>query len=228
MEQVISSLKFSLLEKEQFNQYYELLVEENKKYNLTNITEINEVYIKHFYDSLMMGKFVDLTNDVSLCDIGSGAGFPSIPLKIKYPNLKVTIIEPTQKRINFLKLVCEKLNLKDVTLICDRAETAIINYREKFDIVTARAVSNLSMLLELTIPFVKVNGIMVAYKGQAYNEEIENAKLAFEKLNSKVIYIHKYELINELGSRYLIEIKKNEKTNIKYPRRFAEIKKKPL
>ena len=109
----------------------------------------------------MMGKYVDLTNDVSLCDIGSGAGFPSIPLKIKYPNLKVTIIEPTQKRINFLKLVCEKLNLKDVTLICDRAETAIINYREKFDIVTARAVSNLSMLLELTIPFVKVNGIMV-------------------------------------------------------------------
>jgi len=89
-------------------------------------------------------------------------------------------------------------------------------------------VSNLSMLLELTIPFVKVNGIMVAYKGQAYNEEIENAKLAFEKLKSKVIYIHKYELINELGSRYLIEIKKNEKTNIKYPRRFAEIKKKPL
>lgn len=228
MEQVISSLKFSLLEKELFNQYYELLVEENKKYNLTNITEINEVYIKHFYDSLMMGKFVDLTNDVSLCDIGSGAGFPSIPLKIKYPNLKVTIIEPTQKRINFLKLVCEKLNLKDVTLICDRAETAIINYREKFDIVTARAVSNLSMLLELTIPFVKVNGIMVAYKGQAYYEEIENAKLAFEKLKSKVIYIHKYELINELGSRYLIEIKKNEKTNIKYPRRFAEIKKKPL
>lgn len=228
MEQVVSSLNFTNEQKEKFDKYYTLLVEENKKYNLTNITELDEVYIKHFYDSLMMGKFINLKEIESLCDIGSGAGFPSIPLKIVYPNLKVTIIEPTLKRVKFLELVCKELGLEGVTLICDRAETAISNYRETFDIVTARAVSNLSMLLELCVPFVKVKGSLIAYKGISYEDEIKAAKNALEKLKSHVIYIHKYNLINDLGKRYLLEIQKEEKTNLKYPRRYAEIKKKPL
>lgn len=228
MEQVVSSLNFTNEQKEKFDKYYTLLVEENKKYNLTNITELDDVYIKHFYDSLMMGKFVNLEEIETLCDIGSGAGFPSIPLKIVYPNLKVTIIEPTLKRIKFLELVCKELSLDGVTLICDRAEVAINNYREAFDIVTARAVSNLSMLLELCIPFAKVKGSLIAYKGMAYEDEIKAAKNALEKLNSQIIYIHKYNLINDLGKRYLLEIQKEGKTNIKFPRRYAEIKKKPL
>lgn len=227
MEQVINELKLTSLQEEKFKIYYDFLVEENKKYNLTAITELDEVYIKHFYDSTMMMKFVDLEGK-RLCDIGSGAGFPSIPLKIIIPSLRVTIIEPTLKRVNFLKELVKRLELDNVEIICARAEDIISDYRESFDIVTARAVSNLRMLLELTIPFVRVGGSLVSYKGVSYNEEIIESKNALQKLNSKVIYIHKYNLLNEMGKRYLIEIKKNEKTNSKYPRRFAEIKNKPL
>lgn len=227
MEQVINLLKLTSLQEEKFKLYYDFLVEENKKYNLTAITELDEVYIKHFYDSTMMMKFVDLEGK-SLCDIGSGAGFPSIPLKIIIPSLRVTIIEPTLKRVNFLKELIKRLELDNVEIICARAEDIISDYRESFDIVTARAVSNLRMLLELTIPFVRVDGSLVSYKGVSYNEEIIESKNALQKLNSEVIYIHKYNLLNEMGKRYLIEIKKNEKTNSKYPRRFAEIKNKPL
>lgn len=227
MEQVINLLKLTSLQEEKFKLYYDFLVEENKKYNLTAITELDEVYIKHFYDSTMMMKFVDLEGK-SLCDIGSGAGFPSIPLKIIIPSLRVTIIEPTLKRVNFLKELIKRLELDNVEIICARAEDIISDYRESFDIVTARAVSNLRMLLELTIPFVRVGGSLVSYKGVSYNEEIIESKKALQKLNSEVIYIHKYNLLNEMGKRYLIEIKKNEKTNSKYPRRFAEIKNKPL
>lgn len=227
MEQVINDLKLTKEQIEKFSKYYEFLVSENQKYNLTAITNIDEVYVKHFYDSLLMGKFIDLNNK-TLCDIGSGAGFPSIPLKIMFPELKVTIIEPTQKRIRFLEQLMEMLQLKDVELICKRAEEAINVYRECFDIVTARAVSNLRMLLELSIPFVKVNGDLIAYKGSSYEEELENSKNALHKLDSQVIYIHKYDLPREMGKRYLIQIKKNKKTDVKFPRRFSEIKNKPL
>lgn len=227
MEEVIKRLNLNSKKIEQFKIYYEFLIEENKKYNLTAITDESEVYIKHFYDSVMMGKFIDL-EEKTLCDIGSGAGFPSIPLKIMYPSLKVTIIEPTLKRINFLKELIKKLELDNVELVCKRAEDAIINYRESFDIVTARAVSNLRMLLELTIPYAKVNGSLISYKGSSYQEELELANNAIEKLKSKVSNIYEYDLLNGMGKRYLIEIKKYEKTTSKYPRRFAEIKNKPL
>lgn len=227
MEEVIKRLNLSSRKIEQFKIYYEFLVEENKKYNLTAITDESEVYIKHFYDSVMLGNFIDLEGK-TLCDIGSGAGFPSIPLKIMYPTLKVTIIEPTLKRINFLKELIKKLELESVELVCKRAEDAIITYRENFDIVTARAVSNLRMLLELTIPYVKVNGSLVSYKGSSYQEELFLASNALNKLSSKVVNIYDYDLLKEMGKRYLIEIKKSEKTISKYPRRFAEIKNKPL
>lgn len=228
MEQVINSLNISLEKNQKFNKYYEFLISENEKYNLTNITELDDVYIKHFYDSLMMSKFIDLKNVENLCDIGSGAGFPSIPLKIMYPHLKITIIEPTLKRINFLKKLCEILELDNVTLINDRAECAIINMREKFDIVTARAVSNLPMLLEICIPYVKVNGLFVAYKGQTYQEEISQSKKALEILKSSIDNIYSYDLFNDYGVRYLLSIRKKEITNTKYPRRYSDIKKKTL
>ncbi len=228
MEQVINSLNISLEKNQKFNKYYEFLISENEKYNLTNITELDDVYIKHFYDSLMMSEFIDLKNVENLCDIGSGAGFPSIPLKIMYPHLKITIIEPTLKRINFLKKLCEILELDNVTLINDRAECAIINMREKFDIVTARAVSNLPMLLEICIPYVKVNGLFVAYKGQTYQEEISQSKKALEILKSSIDNIYSYDLFNDYGVRYLLSIRKKEITNTKYPRRYSDIKKKTL
>lgn len=213
---------------ESFNKYYELLVEENNKYNLTNITQKDEVFEKHFNDSIYMNKIIDLNSVESLCDIGSGAGFPALPLKIAYPHLKITIIEPTLKRVNFMKMVCDKLDLKDVTIINGRAEDVIKDYRETFDVVTARAVANLQMLLELTVPYAKVNGYVISYKGSNAKEELALCNNAFNILKCSIHEIKEYELNDSYGKRTLIKIVKNEKTNNKYPRRFAEIKKKLL
>ena len=144
----------------QFKIYYEFLISENEKYNLTSITNKDEVYIKHFYDSIQLENIINFEKKIDMCDVGSGAGFPSIPLKILYPNINLTIIEPTLKRCNFLKELCEKLKLENVTIINDRAE----NIKDlKFDIVTARAVSNLPILLELCIPLTKGNAYFIAY-----------------------------------------------------------------
>ena len=213
---------------EAFNKYYEVLVEENSKYNLTNITLKDEVFEKHFNDSIYMNKIIDLNSVESLCDIGSGAGFPALPLKIAYPHLKITIIEPTLKRVNFMRMICNILDLKDVTIINGRAEDVINDYREAFDVVTARAVANLQMLLELTVPYAKVNGYVISYKGSSATEELSLCNNAFTLLKCKVEQIKEYELNDNYGRRTLIKILKNEKTNIKYPRRFSEIKKKLL
>ena len=211
-----------------FNKYYELLVEENSKYNLTNITEKNDVFEKHYNDSIYMNKIIDLNTVESLCDIGSGAGFPALPLKIAYPHLKITIIEPTLKRVNFMKMVCDMLDLKDVTIINGRAEDIIKDYRECFDVVTARAVANLQMLLELTVPYAKINGYVISYKGSNASEELSLCDNAFNVLKCNVEEIKEYELNDNYGKRTLIKIIKKDKTNTKYPRRFAEIKKKLL
>ncbi len=213
---------------DKFNKYYELLVEENNKYNLTNITAKDEVFEKHFNDSIYMNKIIDLNNVETLCDIGSGAGFPALPLKIAYPHLKITIIEPTLKRVNFMKIVCELLSLNDVTIINGRAEDVIKDYRDSFDVVTARAVANLQMLLELTVPYAKENGYVISYKGSNAKEELALCKNAFNLLKCNVDEIKEYELNDSYGKRTLIKIIKKEKTNTKYPRRFAEIKKKLL
>lgn len=213
--------------KEKFDIYYRFLVEENEKYNLTNITEINEVTIKHFFDSLAMKEIVDLTKPLKLCDVGSGAGFPAIPLKICFPNLDVTIIEPTTKRTNFLKMLCDKLSI-NVNIINARAEDVSRDLEESFDIVTARAVANTSILLELLTRITKVNGNIILYKGEKAKEELFEATNALKMLNLEVNNMFAYELPNNYGSRFLIDIKKTKKTNDRYPRRYAEIKKKPL
>lgn len=213
----------------EFLEYYEYLVQENEKYNLTAITNKEEVFVKHFEDSVILGSYFDFESK-TLLDVGSGAGFPGIPLKICYPNLKVTIIEPTLKRVNFMKEVIKRLNLKDIEVICGRAEDLAkdLNMREKFDYVSARAVANLSVLLELLTPFAKVNGKIVPLKGDKGNEEMIQASNALKELNCTGKEIIEYKLSNDLGNRTILVINKDKKTDKKYPRKYSEIKRKPL
>ena len=212
---------------EQFELYYEILAEESQKYNLTSITSKDDVYLKHFYDSILLVKQIDITNK-SIVDIGSGAGFPGIPLKIVSPTTKITLVEPTTKRANFLQMVIDKLGLKDIEVINDRAENIINSHREKYDFATARAVAPLNILLELLTPFVKVNGNIIALKGSSYQEELDICNKAFKELDIKVKNIYQEELPNNQGLRPIIVINKTKKTNPKYPRAYAQIKKKPL
>ena len=203
--------------------YFEELVEVNKVMNLTAITEKNEVYIKHFYDSLCIVKAHNFTNE-TLLDVGSGAGFPGIPLKIVFPNIKLTIVDSLQKRIKFLESLTKKLDLKNVTLIHSRIE----DYKEKnsFDIVTARAVSRLNILTEFCLPFVKVNGKFVALKGSQISEELEEGKSAINTLGGKLEKVIEYNIPG--GERNLVVVKKVKNTSKDYPRPFAKIKTKPL
>ena len=157
----------------QLSAYYEFLRAENEKYNLTAITERNEVYIKHFYDSLAAAFFIDFTKIESLCDIGSGGGLPVIPLKIAFPHLRITLIEPTGKKMNFLKELCRLLDLGDIEFVNGRAEDFGRERREYYDAVTARAVAALPVLLELAIPLLKVSGMFIAYKGSNYRGEVK-------------------------------------------------------
>ena len=210
-----------------FSIYYNFLIEENKKYNLTAITGKKEVYIKHFSDSLLMSETFDLNKNLSVCDVGSGAGFPGIPLKICFPNISLTIIEPTQKRVRFLRELCEKLQL-DVEIICARVEDVSKEYEESFDIVTARAVAGTNILLELLVKICKINGKLVLYKGNKALEEIETAKNAVKQLSLTIDSVNNYDLDDGYGKRYLIVLNKDNKTNEKYPRRYAEILRKPL
>lgn len=216
-----------MVNEEKFLKYYEYLIEENKKYNLTSITEKEEAYIKHFIDSLEMDKIIDL-NNVSLCDVGSGAGFPGVPLKIEHESIALTIIEPIGKRVNFLNNLVSLLDLKNVSVINARAEDYGKENRSEFDIVCARAVSDTSILLELLAPLCKVGGKIILYKGEKGKEEIDKADNALKTLNLKVDELYNYSLPKDMGKRMLIVITKTKEISNKYPRRYAEIKHKPL
>ena len=211
---------------EQLEEYYEMLIEYNKVMNLTGITEKNEVYLKHFYDSITLSKIINLNNYESLCDIGTGAGFPGIVLKIVYPSLKITLIDSLNKRINFLNDVINKLELNNIEAIHYRIEEYGIKNREKFDIVTARAVATTNILLEYAIPIVKINGYFIPMKGKIESEpSFEYATKEFGCiLEDKIIFNLPYE--NSV--RTLLKFKKLKLTNKKYPRKFTEIKNKPL
>ena len=206
--------------------YYKMLIDYNSHTNLTRITQEKEVYLKHFYDSLTLVKAIKLDNQ-SLLDVGTGAGFPGLVLKIVFPDLKVTLIDSLNKRINFLNSVIEKLNLKNVKAIHIRAEEYALNNREKYDIVTSRAVANLNALSELCIPYVKVGGYFISMKAEVKNE-LEESKKAIETLGGVLKENIIFNLPYDAGIRTLIKIKKVSKTNSKYPRKFSEIKKKPL
>ncbi|MFW3654516.1 16S rRNA (guanine(527)-N(7))-methyltransferase RsmG [Vagococcus fluvialis] len=215
----------------QFKMYYELLVEWNQKINLTAITELEEVYLKHFYDSITLATTIDLSEEnYSLCDVGAGAGFPSIPLKIVYPNLEVSIVDSLNKRINFLKLLCDSLELENVHLYHDRAETFGQNkaHREKFDLVTARAVARLNVLAELCLPLVKKNGQFLALKAAKSEEEVIESKKAIATLGGKLVNETEVSLPFSEDKRYIVAIEKKKETPNKYPRKPGTPNKKPL
>ena len=208
---------------EKLNQFYELLISWNQKMNLTRIIEKEDVYLKHFYDSLTLSKVIDLKQDLTLCDVGSGAGFPGIVLKICFPNLKITLLDSLQKRVNYLNEIIKELDLKNIEAIHTRAEDYAKQNREKFDIVTARAVANLKILSELCIPMVKVNGLFIAMKANI-EEEIENSTEILKKLNNKIEKIETFYLPIENSIRNIIMIQKQKPTNNLYPRRIEKMK----
>ena len=211
----------------QLEDYYNLLIEWNNKINLTAITEKDQVYLKHFYDSLTITKIINLNEIDSLCDIGTGAGFPGMVIKILFPNINVILVDSLNKRIEFLKIVKEKLKLNKLEIYHDRAEEFAHNNIEKFDVVTARAVANLSTLLEYSIPMVKINKYFIPLKSNV-DEEIINSKNALEKLNSIIEEKIEFLLPIENSKRTILKIKKIGKTNNRYPRKYKEIKEKPL
>lgn len=211
---------------EQLEKYYQILVTENSKYNLTSITNKEDVYLKHFYDSVTISKIINLDNQ-TLCDIGTGAGFPGMVLKIIFPNLKVTLVDATLKKCHFLEMVIKELGLKEIEVINNRAEEYAKTTREKYDIVTSRAVAPLKHLLEYSIPLVKIDGTYIAMKSDI-SKEIEGISIYESKLNIKQINIIEFNLPIENSVRTLISYKKLAKTNLIYPRKYSEIKKKSL
>ena len=211
---------------EKLNTYYKMLIDYNTHTNLTRITEEKDVYLKHFYDSLTIIKAIKLNNQ-SVLDIGTGAGFPGLVLKIVFPNLKVTLVDSLNKRIIFLNNVIKELNLENIKAIHARAEEYIIDNREKFDIVTSRAVANLNILSELCIPYVKVGGYFIAMKAEA-EEEINLSQNVIKTLGGVLKDTIIFKLPKEDSVRTLIKIVKSVKTDSKYPRKFNEIKKKSL
>lgn len=207
--------------------YYKLLIEWNEKINLTAITKKEDVYLKHFYDSLTLIKVIDLNKNLNICDIGSGAGFPGLVLKICFPNLDITLIDSQEKRIKFLNIVIKDLDLKGITAIYTRAEEYAKTEREKFDIVVSRAVAKLNILNELCLPLVKTGGYFVAMKANI-NEEINVSKNSLLKLNSHIEEISSFNLPKENSNRNLIKIKKDKSISDIYPRNFSKISKNPL
>lgn len=208
--------------------FYEILVEENSKYNLTAIKNKEDVYLKHIYDSLTLIKVIDLNQNLKLLDIGSGAGFPGIILKIFFPNLEITLLDSNNKKTYFLNLVKEKLNLTNLEIVNNRAEEYIKNKKEYYDVVVARAVSALNVLIELSIPYLKVNGKFIAMKAKENEEEIKLGKETATVLNSEIKIIEKFYLPIEKSERTLIEINKVKPTSDKFPRRYDQILKYPL
>lgn len=219
-------------QKQQFKIYFKMLIEVNEHVNLTRITEEDEVYLKHFYDSITpLFTFGAVFKDgATLCDVGAGAGFPSIPLKILKPGLKVTIVDSLQKRLNFLKDLISELGLTDVELVHGRAEDVGQNklYRERFDIVTARAVARMSVLSEYCLPLVKKGGYFVALKGPKAEDELDDGKKALEVLGGKLIKDEELTLPESEEERTLVLVQKVKSTPKKYPRQAGTPRRKPI
>ena len=205
--------------------YADLLKEWNEKINLTAITEKDQVFLKHFYDSLTLVKIINLDKVDNLCDLGTGAGFPGLVLKIFFPQLKLTLVDALNKRINFLDVVVKELSLENVTLVHARAEEYGRNHRECFDVVTARALSSFPILLEYSASLLKVYGHLIAMRGL---DDSSDGIDALKVLNLKINNVLEFKLPFEESNRTLVDVIKVDKTPQKYPRRYAEIKKKTL
>lgn len=210
----------------QLEMYYNLLIEWNNKMNLTGITDRNSVYLKHFYDCITLIKAIDLTKNLKIVDVGSGAGFPGLVLKIVFPNLNVVLVDALNKRINFLNHVIESLKLENIVAIHDRIENYAKNNFEVFDLVTCRAVAKLNIISELCLPLAKVNGYFIPMKA-TIEDEISDTKY-LEVLKSKVESVITFNLPIENSVRNLIVIKKYGSIDKKYPRQYDKIIKNPL
>lgn len=206
--------------------FYKLLIEKNKVMNLTAITEKNEVYLKHFYDSLTVCKIINLNQKISICDLGTGAGFPGIVLKIIFPNLELTLVDSLEKRCKFLQEVKKELNL-DFNIICSRIEEFSINNKEQYDVLISRAVAKTSIILELGIQALKIDGFYILMKSNV-DEELKNIDNCLKKLDLTLLKKEEFELPKENSKRTLLMFQKNKSTNDNYPREYSKIKKKNL
>lgn len=228
---VSQNIFLSTRQVQQLQQYFQLLVQTNKVINLTNITEQSAVYVKHFYDSLTP-LFYDrqLLRSVCLADIGTGAGFPGLVLKIVNPQLQLTLVDSLNKRLNFLRQVVDQLQLSSVQLVHARAEQfgQMAQYRQQFDYVTARAVASLPVLLELCLPAVKLGGYFIAFKGSQAAAEVEVSQVALEKLGGQIENVEKLMLPQHTGERQLLFIKKIKETPAKFPRKPGTPTRQPL
>ena len=228
----LSDLRIELTEKQidQFLTYYEMLVEKNKVMNLTAITEFDEVIEKHFLDSLSLIKVKDLHNRTNVLDLGTGAGFPGIPLKIAFPELNITLMDSLNKRILFLQDVINELGLTDIEAVHGRAEEAARNkkYREKYDLCVSRAVANISTLSEYCLPFVKVGGQFISYKSGNIDEELDSAKKGIKILGGTITDVHKFDLGENKQGRSFVIIDKNQPTPKTYPRKAGTPSKNPI
>lgn len=232
LEQGCAEMEISLTEiqKQQFTDFYEYMVEKNKVMNLTGITEFQEVLVKHFLDSLACVKAVDMQKVKSVMDVGTGAGFPGVPLKIAFPHLKACLLDSLKKRVNFLEETFEILKLTDITAIHGRAEEYAKNkaYRESFDLCVSRAVSNLATLSEYCLPYVKVGGSFISYKSGTVQEEVEQAEKAVKILGGKIKDVVYFQLPDSEIQRSLVVIEKINFTPGKYPRKAGTPLKEPL
>lgn len=213
--------------KDKLEQYYQLIVEYNEKFNLTTITEKTDVYYKHFSDALLINNEITLSNQ-TIADVGSGLGVPGIVLKICFPSLQLTIVESNNKKCQFLNVVVEQLKLEDVFIVNKRAEEFAQQYRETFDLVVARAVAPLNILNELCLPLVKISGLFIAYKGLNIESELKDIHHGLIILGAQLIKQTNYQLPKNYGTRNLLIFKKIKLTPLKYPRAYTRIKNKPL
>lgn len=215
---------------EKFDEFYRILIEKNKVMNLTGITEYEDVVNKHFVDSISINKFKKVTECMNIIDIGTGAGFPGIPLKIAFPQKNIVLMDSLNKRIGFLNEVIDRLNLKNIKTIHSRAEDLAHKdeYREKFDLCVSRAVANLTTLSEYCIPFVKVNGYFVSYKSGKLEEELSTAKFAINLLGARAESTIEFELPDTDNKRTFAIIKKIKCTPKKYPRGGSKPSREPL
>ena len=224
---ILDEFNLNSSQKEMLLKYASLLVEENNKYNLTALISDEEIVEKHFYDSLILDKFIKL-NEGNVLDIGTGAGFPGIPLAIKYSNTNFYLLEASKKKCNFLDLVVKNLNLFNVRIINERCENLDKKYFNYFDFIVTRAVSELRIILELAIPFLKVNGYFLPYKGINYKEEVSKANNTLKILNSSLFDTKQYLLPLSKQERYILMIAKTKNIDPKYRRNYNLIKSKPL